>query len=295
MVQLYLCDLTPTVSRVSHLLQPQFLGRRPRCVCAALLELRLLRRGVDIRSRRDRTACLRLGRLVGARHCFWRLVQGHRFALAVRGRRLRTAWRLLTCRDDWRRWLQAWRLSFCRILRSMRWRRSNRYRLQAASGRGRGAVKGKATMSADRAGAWGALQGVKVNTLDKLTTWPAEGTVLNGTGRAATRSSFTGETECSYTAWCHARIMQALGSHSRGTTASVKTVDHHDIQVGREPVGASADQVQGIQERSGSQACERIGVWQRHGCGGRRTCCEVKRTRASGDTSTCTCVVVSWP
>ena len=44
---------------------------------------------------------------------------------------------------------------------------------------------------------------------------------------------------------------------SKGTTARVKAVDHHDIQVGRSPVGASADQVQGIQRRSGSpQASE---------------------------------------
>jgi hypothetical protein len=73
------------------------------------------------------------------------------------------------------------------------------------------------------------------------------GAVLTWTRRAATQDSFTGGIGCSYTACCHARIMQAFGSHLRGTTASVKTVDDHDIGVGRRPVGASADQVQGIQ------------------------------------------------
>jgi hypothetical protein len=75
----------------------------------------------------------------------------------------------------------------------------------------------------------------------------AEGADLTWTRRAATQNSFTGGIGCSYTTCCHARIMQAFGSHLRGTTASVKTVDDHDIGVGRRPVGASADQVQGIQ------------------------------------------------
>jgi hypothetical protein len=86
--------------------------------------------------------------------------------------------------------------------------------------------------------------------------------------------------------------MQASGSHSRGTTAKVKAVDHHDVQVGSWPVAASADQVQGIQGGSGSQAGERIGGLRRHGCGGRRTCCEVKRPRASGGRCTGTSTVV---
>jgi hypothetical protein len=120
----------------------------------------------------------------------------------------------------------------------------------------------------------------------------AEGLVLTCTGRIATRNSFTGETGCSYTAWCHARIMQASGWHSKGTTAKVKTVDDDDIQVGSWPAAASADQVQGIQEGSGSQAGERMGALQRHGCGGRRRCCEVKRPSAGGSTCTGTCVGV---
>lgn len=33
----------------------------------------------------------------------------------------------------------------------------------------------------------------------------------------------------------------------------MKAVDHHDIQAGRSPVGARADQVQGIQRGPGSQ------------------------------------------
>lgn len=38
---------------------------------------------------------------------------------------------------------------------------------------------------------------------------------------------------------------------SKSTTARVKAVDHHDIEVGRWSVGKSADQVQGIQRGSG--------------------------------------------
>jgi hypothetical protein len=38
---------------------------------------------------------------------------------------------------------------------------------------------------------------------------------------------------------------------SKGTTARLKADDHHDIQGSRWPVGASADQVQGIQRGSG--------------------------------------------
>jgi hypothetical protein len=86
--------------------------------------------------------------------------------------------------------------------------------------------------------------------------------------------------------------MQAFGWHLRGTTANVETVDHHDIEVGRWPVGASADQVHGIQKGSGSQAGERMGALQRHGCGGRRRCCKVKQPSASGCTCTGTWAVV---
>jgi hypothetical protein len=50
---------------------------------------------------------------------------------------------------------------------------------------------------------------------------------------------------CSYIA--------ALGLFSKSTTVKTKAVDHHDIQVGRSTVGASADQVQGIQRGSGWQ------------------------------------------
>lgn len=120
----------------------------------------------------------------------------------------------------------------------------------------------------------------------------ADGRVLAWARRTATRSSFTGETGCRYTAWCHARIMQASGLHSRGTTVRVETVDHDDIQVGSWPAAASADQVRGIQRRSGSQPGERMGGQQRHGCGGRRRYSEVKRTNASGDTCTGTWLVV---
>ena len=48
-------------------------------------------------------------------------------------------------------------------------------------------------------------------------------------------------------------VYRASGPLSKGTTARVEAVDHHDIQVSRSPVGASADQVQGIQRESGSQ------------------------------------------
>lgn len=84
---------------------------------------------------------------------------------------------------------------------------------------------------------------VKAETHDMA----ADGAVMGRDRQAATRSSFTGASGSRYTAWCHARIMQALGWHSRGTTARVKAVDHHDTQVGSGPVGGSADQVQGIQ------------------------------------------------
>jgi hypothetical protein len=123
----------------------------------------------------------------------------------------------------------------------------------------------------------------------------AERAVLTWAGRAATRSSFTGKTGCNYTAWCHARILQASGSHSKGTTTRTKAVDHHDIQVGRSPVGASADQVQGIQRGSGSQAGERMGGLQRHKCGGQRACCEVKRPCTSWGICTSTLMTATWP
>jgi hypothetical protein len=42
----------------------------------------------------------------------------------------------------------------------------------------------------------------------------------------------------------------------------MKAVDHHDIQVGRSPVGASADQVQGIQRGSGWQQTSEWEDWR---------------------------------
>jgi hypothetical protein len=164
--------------------------------------------------------------------------------------------------------------------------------LEIASSRGRRAVQTKGTRSAGRPGqraTWDSGQG-EGKHVGGTHDMAAEGLVLTCTGRTATRKSFTGETGCSYTAWCHARIMQASGSHSGGTTARVKTVDHDDIQVGSWPAAASADQVQGIQRGSGSQAGERMGALQRHGCGRRRRCCEVKRPRGSGATCTGTWV-----
>lgn len=92
---------------------------------------------------------------------------------------------------------------------------------------------------------------VKANTLGETHDMAADGGFLSRAGRAETRDSFTGErrvlsvVSCSYIA--------ASGAHSKGTKARVKAVDHHDIEVGRSPVGASADQVQGIQRGSGSQ------------------------------------------
>ena len=51
----------------------------------------------------------------------------------------------------------------------------------------------------------------------------------------------------------------ASGPLSEGTTARLEAVDHHDIQGSRWPVGASADQVQGIQRGSGWQ---QTGEWE---------------------------------
>ena len=152
----------------------------------------------------------------------------------------------------------------------------------------------KGTRSAGGAGQerLGAAGEVKAEYFGETHDMVADGRVLAWARQTATRSSFTGESGCGYTAWCHARIMQASGLHSRGTTARAETVDHDDIQVGSWSTAASADQVRGIQKRSGSQAGERMGGQQRHGCGGRRRCCEVKRANASRDTCTGTLVVV---
>ena len=86
----------------------------------------------------------------------------------------------------------------------------------------------------------------------------AHGCVLRAVGLVKTEGSFTGQAGCIRRAWCHARISPVLALHSESTTANVDVVDHHDIQVGRSPVGASVDQVQGIQAGSGLQAGKRI-------------------------------------
>lgn len=101
-------------------------------------------------------------------------------------------------------------------------------------------------------------------------------------GEIKTRSFVTGQIRCVCRAWCHARILPGSGLHSECTTASVDAVDHHDFQVGSSPVGASVDQVQGIQERSGSQAGERIGTAEEHQTRGRLGYFKVNQQSTSG-------------
>lgn len=62
---------------------------------------------------------------------------------------------------------------------------------------------------------------------------------------------FTGQMWRVRKASCHAPVWPGQTLRSEGTTKGVDVVDHHDNQVGRSPVGASVDQVQGIQEGSG--------------------------------------------
>jgi hypothetical protein len=119
MMYLYLCDFAPAISRISHLFQSQLFSRRPWCVCPTLLRLWLLRRGINISSLGRRTARLRLSAPSRARHAFLGLIQSHRFALPVCGRRQwcrRTTLRIFTCRDDVPRWLRAGQLSSRRVL-----------------------------------------------------------------------------------------------------------------------------------------------------------------------------------
>ena len=110
----------------------------------------------------------------------------------------------------------------------------------------------------------------------------AHGYVLPAAGQIKTRCFVTGQIRCVCRTCCHARILPGSGQRSKSTTASVSLVDHHDIQVGRSPVGASVNQVQGIQEGSGLQAGERMGTAAKHQTRGRLGCCEVHQPSISG-------------
>lgn len=110
----------------------------------------------------------------------------------------------------------------------------------------------------------------------------AHGCLLSAAGQMKTRSFVTGQIRCVCRAWCHARILPGLVLRSECTTASVCAVDHHDIQVGRSPVGASVDQVQGIQEGSGLQAGERMRTTEKHQTRGRLGRSEVNQPSTSG-------------
>jgi hypothetical protein len=106
--------------------------------------------------------------------------------------------------------------------------------------------------------------------------------VSSAAGQIETRGFVSGQIRSVGRAWCHARILPSLGPRSECTTTSVCAVDHHDIQVGRSPVGASVDQVQGIQEGSGLQAGERMGTTEKHQTRGRLGCSEVNQPSTSG-------------
>jgi hypothetical protein len=116
LMNLYFCNLAPAVACISHLFQSELFSWRPRRVCPALFQFWLLCSGINISCWGRSTGCVRIGAPSRARHAFWRLIQRHRLALSVRGRRQRRRWwgtalRLLTCRGDGWGWLQAWQLS----------------------------------------------------------------------------------------------------------------------------------------------------------------------------------------
>ncbi len=106
--------------------------------------------------------------------------------------------------------------------------------------------------------------------------------VPSAAGQIKMRSFVTGQYRCVRRACCHARILPGSGLHLESTTASVDAVDHRDIQVGRSPAGASVDQVQGIQEDTGSQAGERMGTTEKHQTRGRLGCRKVNQPSTSG-------------
>jgi hypothetical protein len=134
----YLCDLTPTVSCISHLFQSELLRRCPGSIGPTLLCPWLLRCTINIGRWWRRAAGLSFGATCGARHILWWLGEVHRLALSV-GSRCQWRWytgvRLLTCRRDGRRWLQARQLSGRRVVRVMLRGRCDGRRFQAALGR----------------------------------------------------------------------------------------------------------------------------------------------------------------
>lgn len=72
--------------------------------------------------------------------------------------------------------------------------------------------------------------------------------------RAATRDFVTGENEACLPRAVSCRYIAASDCLSEGTTARAEAAaEHHDMQTGRSLAGRRADQVQGIQERSGWQ------------------------------------------
>jgi hypothetical protein len=80
----------------------------------------------------------------------------------------------------------------------------------------------------------------------------ADGAIRRGQADGSTRQLHWGEQdapiECSVML-----VYYSFRTLSEGTTARLKAVDHHDIQGSKWPVGASADQVQGIQRGTGWQ------------------------------------------
>ena len=78
----------------------------------------------------------------------------------------------------------------------------------------------------------------------------ADGAIRRGQADGSTRQLHWGEQdapiECSVML-----VYYSFRTLSEGTTARLKAVDHHDFQGSKWPVGASADQVQGIQRGSG--------------------------------------------
>lgn len=123
LMHLYFCNLAPAVARISHLLQSELFSWRPWRVGPALFQFWLLGSGINISCGGRGAGCVRIGAPSRGRHAFWRLIQRHRLALSVRGRRQWRRWwgtalRLLTCRGDGWGWLQAWQLSGGRKLGS---------------------------------------------------------------------------------------------------------------------------------------------------------------------------------
>jgi hypothetical protein len=133
----YLCDLTPTVSCISHLFQTELFRRGPWSIGPTLLCPGFLRCTIDIGRWWRRAAGLSFTATCGARHILWSLGEVHRLALSV-GSRCQWWWytgvRLLTCRRDGRRWLQARQLSSRRVVRVMLRSRCDGRRFQAALG-----------------------------------------------------------------------------------------------------------------------------------------------------------------